>query len=395
MQRSRHRADRGRQAGRDVGAGRGDDAGGEGRGVHAVLGGRRPVGVDRLHMSGIRLAAPAAHEPLGDMRGLVDLGLGNHRQTDSAGGLGDVGQHHHGGPREVLACLLVIDVVELPHPPRRGDHRDRALYVDPDVARMNRDRERFGRRQPRVVAAVDKQTPDAAERHPADELLDIDAAVAKRGAFLVGFGDLRVECDDTLEAFFDLHHVRVHCPARVRPAQCVCASVPKECITSNTSRRPIVERAPRQGRGARRPASLVEPLEQHPIVHPARSSLPELHRVRPDEETRTSAADAARHRCLRTDPRPCAYDASERLAAATTVDCGDAQAPSCAPRGRDGEVGVGLVVGRPLTPCPRSGPDARAGATGTAASTRVGAQLGALAGVRGWCRRRSLARRRS
>jgi sRNA-binding protein len=37
VQRARQRADRARQRGGDVGAGRGDDAGGERRGVHAVL----------------------------------------------------------------------------------------------------------------------------------------------------------------------------------------------------------------------------------------------------------------------------------------------------------------------------------------------------------------------
>ena len=48
-----------------VGAGRGDDARGEGRGVHAVLGGRDPVGVDRLDVVGVGLAAPADQEALG------------------------------------------------------------------------------------------------------------------------------------------------------------------------------------------------------------------------------------------------------------------------------------------------------------------------------------------
>ena len=46
VQRAGHRADGAGERGGDVGAGGGDDAGGEGGGVHAVLGGRRPVGVD-------------------------------------------------------------------------------------------------------------------------------------------------------------------------------------------------------------------------------------------------------------------------------------------------------------------------------------------------------------
>ena len=37
------------------------------------------------------------------------------------------------------------------------------------------------------------------KRHPADEVLDVDAAVAQRAALLVGFGDLGLERDDALE----------------------------------------------------------------------------------------------------------------------------------------------------------------------------------------------------
>ena len=66
VQRAAQRADRARQRGRAVGAGRGDDARGERRGVHAVLGRADPVGVDRLDVVGVRLAAPADQEALGD-----------------------------------------------------------------------------------------------------------------------------------------------------------------------------------------------------------------------------------------------------------------------------------------------------------------------------------------
>ena len=62
------RADRARQRRGDVGAGRGDDARGERRGVHPVLGGGDPVGVDRLDVVGVGLAAPADQEALGDRR---------------------------------------------------------------------------------------------------------------------------------------------------------------------------------------------------------------------------------------------------------------------------------------------------------------------------------------
>ena len=72
VQRAAERADRARQRRGDVGAGRGDDARGERRGVHAVLGGGDPVGVDRLGVIRVRLAAPADQEALGERAALVD-----------------------------------------------------------------------------------------------------------------------------------------------------------------------------------------------------------------------------------------------------------------------------------------------------------------------------------
>ena len=65
VQRARERPDRRRERGPAVGSRRGDDARGEGRGVQSVLGRADPVGVDRLHVSRIRLAAPAEEELLG------------------------------------------------------------------------------------------------------------------------------------------------------------------------------------------------------------------------------------------------------------------------------------------------------------------------------------------
>src|SRR6185437_4695585 len=66
VQRPRQRAHRAGQRRGDVGPGRGDHAGGEGGGVHAVLGGGDPVGVDGLDVARVGLAAPAAEEALGD-----------------------------------------------------------------------------------------------------------------------------------------------------------------------------------------------------------------------------------------------------------------------------------------------------------------------------------------
>ena len=62
------RADGRRERRAAVGAGRGDDARGERRGVQPVLGGADPVGVDRLHVPRVGLAAPAEQELLGGGR---------------------------------------------------------------------------------------------------------------------------------------------------------------------------------------------------------------------------------------------------------------------------------------------------------------------------------------
>ena len=54
--------------------------------------------------------------------------------------------------------------------------------------------------------AVDQQAPDLLERVAADELLDVDAAVAKRRALPVGLGDLRLEGDHALEPRVEVAH---------------------------------------------------------------------------------------------------------------------------------------------------------------------------------------------
>ena len=64
----------------------------------------------------------------------------------------------------------------------------------------------LGRRHPRLEAVVDEQTPDLLERVVADELLDVDTAIAERRALAVGLGDLGLERDHTLEAGSKLVH---------------------------------------------------------------------------------------------------------------------------------------------------------------------------------------------
>jgi hypothetical protein len=71
---------------------------------------------------------------------------------------------------------------------------------------VDRDVVGLGRRQAGGVGPVDQQAPDVLERHPSDEVLDVDPAVAECGPLLVGLGDLGLERDDTFEAVVDLGH---------------------------------------------------------------------------------------------------------------------------------------------------------------------------------------------
>ena len=76
---------------------------------------------------------------------------------------------------------------------------------------MDRQRERFGRRQAVAEPAVDQQRPHVAECDLAvDQIFDVDAAVAQRAAVLVGFGDLGGEGDDALEPLDEVFRYRSH-----------------------------------------------------------------------------------------------------------------------------------------------------------------------------------------
>ena len=76
---------------------------------------------------------------------------------------------------------------------------------------------RLGGRQAGLEAAVDEQAPDLLEGHAADEVLDVDAAVAQRATLLVGLGDLGREGDDAFEAGLDLS-IPTHRPESSRAA---------------------------------------------------------------------------------------------------------------------------------------------------------------------------------
>src|SRR2546421_544136 len=74
------------------------------------------------------------------------------------------------------------------------------------------------RKRSGVELAVDEQAPHLLEGDRADELLDVDAAVAQRRALLVGLGDLGGEGDDAFQAALYLTHLKLRSVSR-----CACA----------------------------------------------------------------------------------------------------------------------------------------------------------------------------
>ena len=107
--------------------------------------------------------------------------------------------------RSSRACSLV-DVEEGLEAPDGGEHGQRGLDVDADVAGVDGDGERLGGRQAGVEGAVDEQAPDVAEGDVADQVLDVDAPVPECAALLVRFGDLRLERDDSFESGYEVGH---------------------------------------------------------------------------------------------------------------------------------------------------------------------------------------------
>jgi len=207
MQRPAQRADRATQRRGAVRARRGDDARRERRRIHAVLGGGDPVGVDRLDVAGVRLAPPADQEALRDRRGFVDDPLRDRRCARSPRRLRDEAQRHDRSAREVAAGLLVADVDERPHAPLGAQHRQAALHVHARVAAAYGERPRLRGRKTGLQGAVDQQAPDLLERDDPHEILDVDAAVAQRAAFLVRLRDLRGKGNDSLEPGLDVGEV--------------------------------------------------------------------------------------------------------------------------------------------------------------------------------------------
>ena len=163
--------------------------------------GADPIRVDRLDVTRISLAAPAQEELLGGRLPARDDVVGNNVRlaVGDPSRARDDGHHLCRETTEVFARLPVGDLVQLAEPPFAGDPRRLGLEVSRRVAREPCGLVRLRIRHARVEVVVDEQTPDVFVGVMADELLDVNAAVAKRAAFAIGLGDLRLDRDDAFE----------------------------------------------------------------------------------------------------------------------------------------------------------------------------------------------------
>ena len=158
-------------------------------------------------MVGIGLAAPAQEELLGRRLALGDdvVRRGLPAVVDRRG-LGDDRHHLGGKPREIVPSLLGVDVDELLQLPDRRQAGRLGLEVGRSVPSERCRLVRLGVRHARLEVLVDQEAPDFLVGHIADELLDVDPAIAQCTAVPIGLGDLRLEGDDPLEAWLELVH---------------------------------------------------------------------------------------------------------------------------------------------------------------------------------------------
>ena len=159
-------------------------------------------------MPGVGLAAPAQQELLrrrraaGDdlVRDCVGVAVGEPRRAR------DDRHHLAGQPAEILARLLVGDLVQLPELPVAREARGLGLEVGGRVAREPRGLVGLGAGHAGIEVVVDEQPPDVLVRVRPDELLDVDAAVAQGAALAVGLGDLGLDGDDAFETRLEVAH---------------------------------------------------------------------------------------------------------------------------------------------------------------------------------------------
>ena len=138
---------------------------------------------------------------------LVDLLLRDHRQALAARGLGDVRQRHHGGAREVVAGLSPRRCPAAASDPTPGAS---IASADCTSTRMSPECTGIGNGsaggRPGLKAPSTSRPQTFPKETWPDQVLDVDAAVAERAAFLVGFGDLRLERDDSFESGYEVGH---------------------------------------------------------------------------------------------------------------------------------------------------------------------------------------------
>ena len=269
-----------------------------------MLGGRDPVGVDRPR---VRRDPPRRATRPGSARP-----PSRPRRASAAG---------TGGASAPRADCATNDERRGRQPAR--DRRGRARRVDVDQLRRGRQSARSiasaacrstrtspvrsgsatpaGRvARPGSNAPVDEQAPHALVRDRADEVLDVDAAVAQRAAVAVGLGDLRGEGDDALEAGLDS---RSSVFTRLTVASMASGSDPDAPPVASRPRCPTTScsAAPAPARGARARRRALGARAGHRVARADRALDPQLGAfVQVDHDGALAAADAIG----RGDPRP-------------------------------------------------------------------------------------------
>ncbi len=109
------------------------------------------------------------------------------------------GHDLRGEAPEVVARLSVRDLVQLAQAPDAREAGNLGLSIGRRSACEIDRFVRLGLRHAGLEALVHEQSPDLLVRHPADQLLDVDASVAEGSALAVRLGDLGLDGDDALE----------------------------------------------------------------------------------------------------------------------------------------------------------------------------------------------------
>ena len=147
----------------------------------------------------VGLAAPADQELRGGVLAPLDLGLGNRRAASPRAACATIeSAAAESRARSSRACSAEMSTSwRRPHfGPSVASPAWRSAITEP-LGSCSSIRSAGG--IPGSRLAVDEQAPDLLERVAADELLDVDAAVAERRSLAVRLGDLRLERDHAFE----------------------------------------------------------------------------------------------------------------------------------------------------------------------------------------------------